>query len=280
MLKRKLVKTGFVNNGLLLIIAIVSVAATRLTVDTARTLNDSTIQQLNFDTTFLRLSGDCNKDALNIPAIGLNKNAEIFVNDYLAKNSRMLQKIKDKNPSWFTIMDSAFSKQGLPMELKYLAIVESKLRPSAVSFAGAAGAWQLMPSTARYLSLKVSAAYDERTHFYKSTVAAAKYLNYLHIQFGDWLLVIAAYNSGPGTVCKAIKKSGSRNFWKLQNYLPVETRMHVKKFIGTHYYFEKQGGVTTLTKEETSVYRKVMIAFVEEYNTNLKEKQAIEAISI
>jgi membrane-bound lytic murein transglycosylase D len=95
---------------------------------------------------------------------------------------------------------------------------------------------------------------DERTHFYKSTVSAAKYLKALHNEFGDWLLVLAAYNGGSGTVLKAIKKSGSRNFWKLQGFLPAETRGHVKRFIGTHVYFQENLSLTVLTKAETKIH--------------------------
>jgi membrane-bound lytic murein transglycosylase D len=108
-----------------------------------------------------------------------------------------------------------------------------------------------MPSTARQLGLKVSDRYDERKRFGKSTVAAAKYLRDLYNEFDDWLLAIAAYNGGPGPVYKAIRLSGSRNFWKLQNFLPMETRAHVKRYIGTHYFFEGEGSLTTLTKAET-----------------------------
>jgi membrane-bound lytic murein transglycosylase D len=101
-----------------------------------------------------------------------------------------------------------------------------------------------MPTTAREIGLKINGKYDERTHFYKSTVAAAKYLKSLYGYFGDWLLVLAAYNSGPGTVFKAIHKSGTRNFWALQAFLPAESRGHVKRFIATHYFFEEQGSVS------------------------------------
>ena len=105
-----------------------------------------------------------------------------------------------------------------------------------------------MPATARALGLKVSKRSDERVDYQKSTHAAARHLKDLYNEFGDWLLVIAAYNGGSGNVYSAIRKSGSRNFWNLQYYLPAESRTHVKKFIGTHYIFEGQGGVTTLTK--------------------------------
>lgn len=278
MFKRKLAKTGLVGQGLFLLLAVVSVAATRQIGDLSqRTANDSTIQQLSFDTMLLRLNGVSEMDVLNVPAISMNKYAASYVKSYIKNNTEMLEEIKDRSASYFRIADAVFSKYRLPQELKYLAVVESQLQTKALSRVGARGAWQLMPETARDLSLKVTARYDERTHYYKSTVAAAKYFRDLHKIFGDWLLVIAAYNSGPGKVFEAIKKSGSRNFWKLQNYLPAETRGHVKKFIGTHYYFEGKGSVTTLTKEEVNSYKKIMMAFIAEQNNLLKEKQTVPA---
>lgn len=180
----------------------------------------------------------------------LNKQAALFVKDYLKRNDESLAKIKTKGEKLFGMMDSVFISYGLPAELKYLAVVESELKSTATSRVGAKGPWQFMPGTAKELGLKITRRYDERTNYLKSTRAAALYLRDLHRQFGDWLLVLAAYNGGPGPVLKAIKRSGSRNFWKLQNYLPAESRGHVKKFIATHYYFEGQGGETTITKAE------------------------------
>lgn len=182
--------------------------------------------------------------------IRLNKQAALFVNDYIRRNDESLSKIKDRSVKHFDMMDSVFIRYGLPVELKYLAVVESELKSSATSRVGAKGPWQFMPETAKCLGLKITRRYDERTSYVKSTRAAALYLRDLHSQFGDWLLVLAAYNGGPGPVLKAIKRSGSRNFWKLQNFLPAESRGHVKKFIATHYYFEGQGGETTVTKAE------------------------------
>ena len=98
--------------------------------------------------------------------------------------------------------------------------------------------------------MKVTRYYDERTNYFKSTHAASRYLTNLFSIYGDWLLVIAAYNGGTGNVDHAIKKSGSKDFWALQDYLPAESRNHVKKFIATHYIMEKQGGITTATKDE------------------------------
>lgn len=185
--------------------------------------------------------------------IRLNPRAIQFVQDYMERNGEDLRKMKGWAKPYFNMMDGVLKKYGLPAELKYLAVIESELKSTATSWAGAVGPWQLMPVTARELGLQVNRTKDERTDYQKSTHAAAKYLRDLFREFGDWLLVIAAYNGGPGNVYSAIRKSqGSRNFWKIQNYLPAETRMHVKKFIGTHYIFEGQGSVTTLTKAEVT----------------------------
>jgi membrane-bound lytic murein transglycosylase D len=273
MAKMKLAKKGLIGNGLLLLIAVVSMAATRQMVFFTRSKGDTAVQQLSFDTLFLKLNGGSETDVLDAPAITMNKQANEYVNNYITRNSETLQEIKDRSSSYFKVTDAVFRKYGLPEELKYLAVVESELQTKALSRVGARGAWQLMPETARILSLKITAKYDERTHFYKSTVAAAKYLRDLHKIFGDWPLVIAAYNSGPGKVFEAIKKSGSRNFWKLQSYLPAETRGHVKRFVATHYYFEGKGSVTTLTKDEVIAYIKLMTTFITTRNNFLKEKQ-------
>ena len=137
----------------------------------------------------------------------------------------------------------------LPLQLKYLAVIESELKASAVSRVGARGPWQLMPSTAHVLGLQVNRRSDERTNYYKSTKAAAEYLRDLHHEFGDWLLVLAAYNGGPGPVYRAIHQAHSRNFWTLQSYLPAESRQHVKKFIATAWYFENAGITTTTARK-------------------------------
>jgi len=190
-------------------------------------------------------------DQANIAGPRLNPRALSFVQDYMEKNSEDLENMRGWGKPYFNVMDAILVSHNLPKELKYLAVIESRLHTSAVSWAGAVGPWQLMPATARVLGLKVTRKTDERTNYIKSTHAAARYLNDLYDQFGDWLLVIAAYNGGAGNVLKAIRKSGSRNFWDLQYYLPAESRNHVKKFIGTHYIFEGQGGLCTLTKKET-----------------------------
>ena len=194
------------------------------------------------------------------PKVKLNKQALLFASKYIKNNKECLAIIGQRSRKPFAIMDSVFNRYGLPLELKYLAVIESELKTSALSHVGALGPWQLMPQTARELGLKVTRGYDERTNYSRSTRAAALYIRDLYAQFGDWLLVMAAYNSGPRPVLNAIRQSGSRNFWALQQYLPAETRGHVKRFIAAHYYFEGQGSITTLTKAERMEYSKTVNA--------------------
>ncbi|MES1216038.1 MAG: lytic transglycosylase domain-containing protein [Bacteroidota bacterium] len=181
----------------------------------------------------------------------LNPRAISFVQDYMETHSKGLEKMKSWGKPYFDMMDKILESHGVPGEMKYLSVIESYLKSSAVSWVGAVGPWQFMPETGRQNGLRVDRFVDQRTDYYKSTHAAAHYLTVLFNTYRDWLLVIAAYNGGPGRVDEAIRKSGSRDFWVLQNYLPAESRNHVKKFIATHYIMEGKGGVTTLTKDES-----------------------------
>jgi len=214
-------------------------------------------------------------------SVKLNARAVSFVEDYMEENSKELLKMKDWGRPYFNMMDAVFTKYSLPIELKYLAVIESKLKSTALSRVGARGPWQLMPVTARELGLKVNAKVDERINYYKSTTAAALYLRDLYAEFGDWLLVIAAYNGGPGVVYNAVKKSGgSRNFWAIQSFLPSETRNHVKKFIGTHYIFEGQGGITTLTKAETADQISAVSQILSNRNLTAAELAEVKTIKV
>lgn len=168
----------------------------------------------------------------------LNPFAETYMQDYLKVHKNGLLKMKDWGTPYFNLIDNIFTQYGLPKELKYLAVIESNLSTAATSWVGAGGPWQFMPYTARDYGLVVNSTYDERRDYFKSTHAAAKYLLALYKQMHDWLLVIAAYNGGPGRVFTAMKKSGSKDFWKLQYYLPAESRNHVKKFIATQYIMD------------------------------------------
>lgn len=278
MLKKALLKTGLLFVALFVIVKPGKANSISEPGDSVRKTNPDTIQWLYFDPSLLKVTGLIDSSVVT-PSISMNRQAVSFVKKYIKENNSLLTKIRDTHPNYFAIMDSVLNKYGVPDEMKYLAIIESKLKTTAVSPAGAVGAWQMIASTARLYSLKVTSKYDERKHFYKSTVAAAKMLRDLYKQFDDWLLVVAAYNCGPGGVYKAIKKSGSKNFWKLQQFLPAETRAHVKRFIGTHYNYEQQGSIVTLTKDEVVTHRKMMIAFVERQNNLSKAKSETGTIA-
>jgi membrane-bound lytic murein transglycosylase D len=206
------------------------------------------------------------------PQIPLHPSMGIFVADYADDNDQLFEQIRLNKSNYLKTIDQVFIQYNVPVELKYMAIVESKLKTNARSGVGAVGVWQFMPATAKRFGLKITSAYDERQHLWKSSVAAAKYLNELYDIFEDWLLVVASYNSGPAPVLNAIKKSGSRNFWKLQYLLPKETRLHVKRFIATHYYFEGTGSLVTLGKAESEKYLKELEAFNSKDDTNKEEK--------
>lgn len=275
MLKKNLVRTSLFSQGLLLLVPGItalkgeSVFLFKQKHSVYRNVKDTLQVPFSSDSSGYLITPLTQEDLALMPKIGLNKSVCKFVKSFLVKEDEALQKAKARSASYFKTINDIFTQYGLPVELKYLAVVESYLKTNAVSKAGAKGMWQLMPVTARELGLKITSHYDERTHFYKSTVAAAKYLKALHSEFGDWLLAIAAYNSGPGAIYAAIKKAGSKNFWALQNYLPAESRGHVKRYIGTHYYFEGKGGVTTLTKAETIKYNKE----VENFKMTMRSKQ-------
>ena len=184
----------------------------------------------------------------------LSPKAVPFVQDYIRKQGKELTKMKEWGRPYFDLYDNILTQYGVPKEMKYLSVIESHLRSGLVSWAGAVGPWQLMDYEAKRFGLRVGKI-DDRMDYTKSTQTAAKLMKELYNQFGDWLLVVAAYNGGAGRVRQAIRKSGSRDFWDLQYFLREETRTHVKKFIGTHYLFEGSGGITTMTKQEATDFK-------------------------
>ena len=274
MLKTKLSQVSLWSQGLLLVVTPAGFATAvqsndtndghspEKMLETKKASSTDTVILLGSDSQKLELNNLSDSLAAEAPKIQLNPAAVKFVKSYIRRNNEDLHHVKMRSEPYFKIIESVFRKYGLPVELKYLAVIESDLNAHARSRVGAKGPWQLMPQTARDMGLKVNRKVDERTYYYKSTVAAAKYIKSLYSEFGDWLLVIAAYNGGNGTVERAIHRSGSRNFWKLQNRLPAETRAHVKRFIGTHYFFEDGGSITTLTKAEVLEHQKAFNDFM------------------
>jgi membrane-bound lytic murein transglycosylase D len=187
----------------------------------------------------------------NVSNARLNPMAISFVENYISKNKRGFLSMKEWAKPYFDMMDEVLEQHGVPKEMKYLAVIESGLKYNAISWAGACGPWAFMPAAARQYGLTIRRGNDERLDYFKSTHAAARLLTDLYAKYGDWLLVLAAYNGGPGNVDRAIRRGGgSKDFWTIQYYLPVESMNHVKKFIGTHYIFEGEGGITTVTKKE------------------------------
>ncbi|HEX5025338.1 MAG TPA: lytic transglycosylase domain-containing protein [Agriterribacter sp.] len=173
-----------------------------------------------------------------------------FVQAYQKKNEAYLEKIVTKFSRKLIVIDKIMTSYGLPADLKYLALIESELSNSAYSPKGAVGPWQFMASTGRTMGLTINRHKDERRDLTKSTHAAARYLKALYAQFNDWLLVIAAYNGGASRVESAIRKSNSRDFWKLQYYLPAESRAHVKKFVAAQFILQEADEIPLLNMEK------------------------------
>ena len=139
------------------------------------------------------------------------------------------------SPYYFPMMEQQLDRFQIPLELKYLAIVESALNPKARSGSGATGLWQFMYPTGKEYGLEVTSYIDERQDPLKSTIAACTYFETLYNMFGDWHLVLAAYNGGPGTLKRAMDKTELTNYWDLRPYLPKETQGYVPKFIAISY---------------------------------------------
>ncbi len=186
------------------------------------------------------------KKRMTVPLAGektyfgpMNEFVVEYTRKYMSSHNRTLHHVQGKGNKHFSLIDNILQKHSLPKELKYLAVIESALNHNAISPVGAVGPWQFMESTARLMGLTVNTKRDERKDWYKSTNAAAKYLNYLYGELGDWLLVVAAYNSGPTPVQRAMQRTGSKSFWDIKKYLPKETQGHVLAFIATASIFEK-----------------------------------------
>lgn len=170
--------------------------------------------------------------------LAYNPALEKVINSYLKYRKRYYPALMAKSKYYFPMFEQYLDEYDIPLEMKYLAIVESALRPRARSRVGASGLWQFMYGTGKQFDLKVSSYVDERYNPVKSTIAACKYLSQLYKIFGDWDLALAAYNSGPGNVLKAIKRSGGyKNYWNIRPFLPRETAGYVPAFYATMYIF-------------------------------------------
>lgn len=211
------------------------------------------LMALYMSRTYLDTSGDCASTGVNptfakeeyidrlsrIPSViemPHNDVVQKCIDRYSGKLRNTVSYALGASNFYMPIFEEALETYGLPLELRYLPMVESALNPTAVSRAGAAGLWQFMLSTGKMYGLEVNSLVDERRDPIKSSYAAAQYLRDLHKVFGDWTLALAAYNCGPEQVNKAIHRSnGERDYWKIYPYLPKETRGYVPAFIAANY---------------------------------------------
>lgn len=168
-----------------------------------------------------------------------NPSLESVIRGYLKNRRRTMAKLMALSDYYFPMFEEQLDRYGLPLEMKYLAIVESALDPRARSRVGATGLWQFMFSTGKIFGLEVNSYVDERSDPVMATVAACKYLKSLEKSLGDWDLALAAYNSGPGNVAKALRRSGGyTNYWNIRHHLPRETAGYLPAFLATMYIFE------------------------------------------
>jgi membrane-bound lytic murein transglycosylase D len=165
-----------------------------------------------------------------------NNYVRSFVDLYTVKRRSQVSYLLGLGDYYFRLFEQVLDHNKLPLELKYLPVIESALNPIAISRAGAAGLWQFMSSTGKMYGLEINSLVDERMDPYKSTIAAARYLKDLYGIYGDWHLVIAAYNCGPGNVNKAVRRAGGKqDYWAVYPFLPAETRGYVPIFIAANY---------------------------------------------
>jgi peptidoglycan lytic transglycosylase D len=205
-----------------------------------------TVRELKYDTIYYpKLPTDTLKKRLielnaKTPFnIEYNPSLESVIKNYLKNRKKSFERLMALSEYYFPMFEKELDNYDIPLEVKYLAIVESALKPRAKSRVGATGLWQFMFATGRQFGLDVSSYVDERSDPIKSTEAASKYLATLYKIFGDWDLALAAYNSGPGNVTKAIRRSGGyKNYWNIRPHLPRETAGYLPAFLATMYIFE------------------------------------------
>lgn len=206
-------------------------ARTYLTYDSAEC--EGTVQDVEFEPeVYIRRL----QNLPNVIEMPYNAVVRKFIDQYTGRLRRSVALMLGASNFYNPIFEEALEMYQLPLELKYLPMIESALNPGATSRAGAGGLWQFMPTTGRRYGLEINSLIDERRDPIKSSYAAARMLKSLYEIYGDWTLVIASYNCGPGNVSKAIKRAGGeRDYWKIYPYLPSETRGYVPAFIAANY---------------------------------------------
>lgn len=205
--------------------------------------------------------------------IEYNPSLESVIKNYLKNRRESLEKLMTLSAFYFPMFEKELDKNNIPLEIKYLAIVESALKPRAKSRVGATGLWQFMFTTGKQFGLDVSSYVDERSDPLRSTEAAGKYLASLYRIFGDWDLALAAYNSGPGNVTKAIRRSGGyKNYWNIRGYLPRETAGYLPAFLATMYIFE-------YAAEHGFSPQKPVVNYIETDTVHVKQMISLDQVS-
>lgn len=206
--------------------------------------------------------------------IEYNASLENVIKSFLKNRKGGFERLMAISEYYFPMFEEHLAKYNVPLEIKYLAIVESALNPKAKSRVGATGLWQFMYPTGKQFNLEVNSYVDERYDPLKATEAACQYLSSLYQIFGDWSLVLASYNAGPGNVSKAIRRSGgSQNYWNIRKNLPKETANYVPAFLATMYIYEYK-------KEHGIVPKKAQTTYFETDTIMVKREMSFKQISL
>lgn len=202
-----------------------------------------------------------------------NPAVKSYIEAYAVRHKEKVGRMLGKAEMYFPMIEEILDRYEMPLELKYLAIVESALNPKARSRSGAVGLWQFLYRTGKIYNLNVTSYVDERSDPYLATIAACEYLQYLYNMFGSWELALAAYNGGPGTLNKAIRRSGGKmDYWALRPYLPVETRGYVPAFIAVNY-------IMNYASAHNIYPQRPMALYYELDTVHVKEKLSFETLS-
>ena len=218
---------------------------TNMQEDLARINPDDEVVDFSFNTELFK-KRLAKMDAESPFNIEYNKGLENIVKAYLKNRPRSYERLMAISEYYFPMFEEHLAKYNVPIEIKYLAVIESALNPRAKSHVGATGLWQFMYPTGKQYNLEVNSYVDERCDPLKATEAACQYLSSLYNIFGDWDLVLASYNAGPGNVTKAIRRSGTyKNYWNIRRNLPKETQAYNPTFLATMYIYEyaKEHGI-------------------------------------
>jgi len=219
-------------------------------------------------------------DAVSPFDLVYNEHVKSFINLYAVRKRESVSRMMGVAQLYDPMFEEVLDKYNIPLELKHLAVIESALIPYARSRAGATGLWQFMYPTGKLYGLNVTSYIDQRCDPYKATIAAAEYLKTLYNMFGDWQMVLAAYNAGPGTISKAIRRSGGKKtYWEIRPFLPLETQGYVPAFIAANYVMTYGAEHNLYPAVPRKTYFEVDTVVVKEQMTFEQVSQALDVTS-